>query len=759
MPLAPAFRLGPYEVLEFLSAGSMGEVYRARDVRLGREVAVKVLPAVLAGDPLRLERFEKEARAAGALNHPNVLAIYDIGAHDGTAFVVSELIEGTTLREHLRDGHVPEAVVLDYGAQIARGLAAAHDRGIVHRDLKPENVMVTRDGRVKIVDFGIAKIETPASADAGATARTEAATRTLPGMVIGTVAYMSPEQLRGDPVDHRTDVFSLGVILHEMASGRHPFAGSSSVETMSAILRDEAPRLEPVDAELERIVRGALEKSREARFQSAADVAAALEACARSRAARAGRQQGAAEAAPATIAVLPFVNVSADPENEYFSDGLTEELIQALTRVRGLQVVAWHSASQMKGRAQDPQAVGRDLRVRTALAGSVRKAGDRVRIAVRLVEVASGYYLWSETYDRRVQDVFAIQEEIARAIVETLAQTLVGGHPPQVAARRPGNIESYNLYLKGRFFWNKRTDDGLRRSVGCFQRAVEADATSALAHAGLADAYCLLADYGLARPEEVMPRARSAAVRALELDPKSAEAHASFGLIRCVYDWEWVEGEALFRRAFELNPGYATAHHWFAIDVLAMLGRFEEAGDHVRRAGHLDPLSLIIHEGEAYLLTLTRRYDEAIAAYQNLVEMEPSFHKAYTSMGRAYVHKGMFQEAIAMLEKGRELAGDIPSILGALGQAHALAGDRAAGERVLGQLAEMSSRRHVPSTTFALVHIGLNEPARALEYLERGVAQHELPLTALKVHPGYDALRDQPRFTALLRRLRLLQTP
>jgi serine/threonine-protein kinase len=757
MPLAPAFRLGPYEVVELLSAGSMGEVYRARDTRLGRQVAVKVLPAALADDRDRLDRFEREAQAAGALNHPNIVAVFDVGRDAGISFVVSELVDGMTLRDRARSGPLGQGAALDYAAQIACGLGAAHISGIVHRDLKPDNVMVTRDGRVKIVDFGIAKIQ--ASFESGRDGPSGATmSRTLPGTLVGTVAYMSPEQVRGEDVDHRSDIFSLGVILYELLSGRHPFGGPTVADTISAILRDEAAPLRDVDKPVEAIVRRALDKSREARFQSALEMAEAIDAFARPRGGARGvysTPPDDATRAARTIAVLPFLNVNSEPESEYFSDGLTEELIQALTRVNGLQVVAWHSASQMKGRGQDAQAIGRELKVTTVLAGSVRKAGDRVRIAVRLVEVASGYFLWSETYDRQVQDVFAIQEEIARAIVGTLTETLVGIRVPAVSVRGPGNLEAYNLYLKGRFFWNKRTSDGLHRSVELFQRAVAADEDFALAHAGLADAYCLLADYGLAHPTDAMPRARAAALHALELDPRSAEAHVSFGLIRCVYDWEWLEGEALFRRALELNPGYATAHHWFGVDVLAMLGRFDEAAEHLQRAGRLDPLSLIIHEGKAYLLTMTRRYDEAIAAYQGLVELEPTFYKAYTSMGRAYIHKGMYPEAIEMLQKGRALAGDIPSILGALGQVYALAGDRSEARQVLGQLEEISTRQHVPSTTFALVNAGLAEYGRALDWLERGCAQHELPLTALKVHPGYDALRDQPRFAALLRRMRL----
>ncbi len=754
MPLAPAFRLGRYEIVELLSAGGMGEVYRARDTRLGRHVAVKVLPREFASDRERLARFEYEAQAAGALNHPNIVAVYDVGSHDGIAFVVSELIEGVTLRDKLARG-LPRRVVLDYASQIARGLAAAHSAGIVHRDLKPENVMVLPDDRVKIVDFGIAKRDT---AFQGPLSHAETARQTVPGVLVGTIEYMSPEQVRGEAVDHRTDIFGLGVILYETLTGRHPFRQVTAAETMSAILRDPPPAMDGIEAELEWLVRHALEKERAARFQSALDVALALDSFVH---ARQTPQPGGVLSEHAalfsrTIAVLPFANLGSTPENEYFSDGLTEELIQALTRVRGLQVVAWHSAAQLKGRERDVQTVGRDLNVSGVLTGTVRRAGDRVRIGARLIDVSTGFILWSETYDRQIEDVFGIQEEIARAIVDTLPRALADVRLPAAAPKRAASVEAYNLYLKGRFFWNKRTADGLRRSVECFEAAIALDEHFALAHAGLADAYCLLTDYGVVHPGEVMPKARAAAVRALELDPRSAEAHTSFAYIRSLYDWEWLEGEALYRRAIELGPGYATAHHWFAIDFLAMLGRFDEAAEQVETARQMDPLSMIIQEGRGYLLMLARHYDEAIAAYESLFDLDPAFPRAYTSIGRAYLQKGMYGEAATMLEQGRTMAGDVPNILGALGQARAMNGEGEEARRLLDRLTDMSARRYVPATCFALIHTGLGEQDAAIEWLDRGSAQHELSVVGINAHPAYDSLRVHPRFAALLQRMRFV---
>jgi serine/threonine-protein kinase len=681
------------------------------------------------------------------------VAVYDIGTADDRFFIVSELIEGRTLRERLRSGPLRTATAIDYAAQVARGLTAAHARGVVHRDLKPENLMVTTDGRVKILDFGVAKVERPADPAADSTTLPTGG-YTLPGTLIGTVAYMSPEQVRGEAVDVRTDVFSLGSILYEMIAGFHPFNRASTADTISAILRDAPARIDGAPAGVEAIVQRSLEKARDRRFPTAADLASALELEARRLEDRGTLVAPAGPRSAPTIAVLPFSNLSPDAESEYFSDGLTEELIQALTRVSQLKVVAWNSALQMKGREADLRAVAERLNVATVLVGSVRKSGERVRIAARLVEAATGLYLWSETYDRQTQDVFAIQEEIARAIVGMLARTLGEGQPRR-HDRRQGTLDAYNHYLKGRFLWNKRTRDGFEKSVECFERAIGADADFALGYSGLADAYCLLADYGIVHPADAMPKARSAAIRALEIDPRSGEAHASFALIRALFDWEWLEAEALFRRALELSPGYATAHHWLGVDLLALVGRFDEAELEVDAARQLDPLSLIIHEGLAYLSFLSRRYAEAIEAYKALGELDASFPRAYTSLGRVYIHTGDYDEAIRMLEQGLRLSGPVPSILGALGQAHGLAGDADAARRRLADLTTMSAERYVPSTTFAFIHAGLGENGRALDWLERAAEGHELPLAGVKVHPAYDSLRAEPRFSALLQKLRL----
>jgi serine/threonine-protein kinase len=455
-----------------------------------------------------------------------------------------------------------------------------------------------------------------------------------------------------------------------------------------------------------------------------------------------------------TTAVLPFVNLGPDPEHEYFSDGLTEELIHALTKLPGMRVVAWNSAARMRDRQQDIVAIGRQLQVSTVMTGSVRIAGTSLRVRAQLIDTETGVYLWSETFDRRMQDIFAIQEEIALAIVRTLRPQLGAGREAALIGRSRTTIGAYDWYLKGRYLWHRRTPEHLRRSVECFERAIELDAESALAFAGLADAYSLLADYGLMYPTEAVPRAKAAAERAIAIDPGLAEPHCSLAFIRGIYEWDWEDAERLYLRAIALNPGYATAHHWLGVDHYAVLGRLEEGLTEIEIAAQLDPLSGIILEGRAFLLTLQRKYEAAIEQYREILQLDPQFYKGYTSMGRTLGLMGRYAEALAMLQKGREIAGDVPNILSAMAQLHARAGDERRAREMLAELEQLSRTRHVPSTCFAIVQIGLGDHARALDWLEKGCDLRESPLTGLKMHPLYDPLRGEPRFQALLKRLR-----
>jgi serine/threonine-protein kinase len=453
-----------------------------------------------------------------------------------------------------------------------------------------------------------------------------------------------------------------------------------------------------------------------------------------------------------TVAVMPFANLSPSGEAEYLSDGLTEELIHALTKLPSIRVVAWTTAARMRDQQHDIVALGRQLNVGAVLTGSVRLARYGLRVRAQLIDATSGVYLWSETFDRQMQDVFAIQEEIAQAIVRTLrVQLEEAAH----LSRTRTSISAYDWYLKGRYLMHQRTPEHLSRSVQCFQRAIEADSRSALAYAGLADAYTLLVDYGSMAPSEGIPLAKAAVEHAIALDPDLGEAYTSLALIRGNYDWQWQDAEQLYLRSIALNPGYATSHHWLAIDHYALLGCFEKAFSEIEIAAHLDPLSSIILEGRAYLFALMRDYEKAIAGYRDILRLDPKFYKAYTSMGRAYGWMGHYSEALALLDEGRAIAGDLPTILAAMGQLNGYAGNRSRACEMLARLEELSKTRYIATTCFATVHIGLGEFDRALDYLEAACERREAALPSLKVHPQFDPLRDEPRFQALLQRIGL----
>jgi TolB-like protein/Tfp pilus assembly protein PilF len=456
--------------------------------------------------------------------------------------------------------------------------------------------------------------------------------------------------------------------------------------------------------------------------------------------------------ASAAIVILPFANLDPEPDQQYFSDGLTEELIHALTRIPALRVIAWNTATHFRAE-QDMASIGTQLGVSYVLRGAVRRTGQRLRITAQLIDARTSQYLWSETYNREILDVFAIQEQIALVIVNALKLRLGDTGPAALGGQPQRSIECYNLCLKGRYHANERTAEGLRRAAICFEQAVAVDASSAVAYAGLADSYTLLADYGFIAPVEAVEKARASAEKALELDKNSAEAHTSLAWIRSHFEWRWPEAGELYRRAIELNPGYATAHHWLAADYLSLLGRFDDAMTEIEIACGLDPLSMIIHEGRGYILTMCGRYDEAIAEYRRMREMDPSFYKSYTSLGRVYIQQGEYRKAIDTLSKGREIAGDLPNIISALGQAFALAGDREQARKLLVELQNLAQTRLVQSNSLALLHIALGNHGVALDYLEKGADRRELPICVINVHPAYDAIRSEPRFQALLARI------
>jgi len=769
----------------------MGEVYRARDTRLGREVAVKVLPGAFSADPDRLRRFEQEARAASALNHPNILAIYDVGTHGGEPYVVSELLEGETLRERLGGSALSARKAVDYGIQTAEGLAAAHEKGIVHRDLKPENLFVTKDGRVKILDFGLAKLTRPEVPSGPQTEVPTATAGTEPGLVMGTVGYMSPEQVRGQAVDHRSDIFAFGAILYEMLTGKRAFHGVSAADTMSAILREE-PEFASTHSDdspaLENIVRRCLEKSPGERFQSARDLAFALRetssasAAPRSVALPVSRSRpilwfaaigvavslavllalnagglrerlfGGGQPAPIrSLAVLPLENLSRDSGEDYFADGMTEALITELAQIRALKVISRTSVMGYKGGKKPLPDIARELGVNGIVEGSVLRAGNRVRITAQLIHAPTDRHLWARSYERDLRDVLTLQREVAQGIAREIEAELTPGEKRQLASSRPIDPRAHEEYLRGRYLWNTRTEEGLKKSIEHFRRAIELEPAWGLAHAGLADAYQVMGSNGILPGREAYPKARAGALKALELDPNLAEAHAALSAEMRDYEWDWVGAEREIKRALELNPSYATAHQTYAFNLISM-GRPREAVAAIDRARRLDPLSPRINTNVGYLRFFARDYEGAVEALRKAVDLDP--RGAFGGLAETYLAQGRRADAInAADELVRHATGGID--LARRAAIYAAAGRPDEARRQIAQLENPASPINVPPTWLALAYTSLGENDRALAVLEKGFAERSLFAFLLKGNPGFDPLRSNPRFADLLRRMGL----
>ena len=752
----PGETLGHYQILEQIGAGGTGVVYRATDKRLKREVAIKVLLETFAANPDRLALFKQEAQAIAALSHPNILTLHDVGTERGLWYAVTELLHGKTLRARMIHGPLPTEEAIDYAIEVSHGLAAAHAKDIVHMDLKPENLMIIDDGWLKILDFGVARVGRSAPSSDDSTTQTH-----QPERGWGTLAYMSPEQITDDHVDHRSDLFSLGTILYEMLAGRHPFQRGSPAATMGAILRDDPAPIASVESAissgLDRIVRRSLRKSPVERFQSAREIRFALEAV-RDAGHRSGTAPltvtvtGARRDQP-SVAVLPFTDMSPAKDQECFCDGIAEELINALTQIPGLRVAARTSAFQFKEQPQDARQIGRVLNVGTVLTGSVRKHDDRLRITFELIGTEDGYQLWSERFDRDIADVFAIQDEIAAAVVKTLKGQLTS-HIPLVAPHTR-DLSAYTSYLEGRYHWNKRTEDDLRKSVACFDDAIERDPGYAVAYAGKADAYVTLGTYGALPPADVIPRAKRALQQALEIDDALAEAYACRGCVRSVFDWSWAEAERDFLRAIELNPSYPTAHHWYAINHLVPRGRFEDADVALRRARDLDPLALAIRMSLGMKSYFAGRYDEAADELSRTIQLDTHFGMAHAFLGASYLEQGRYHEARAEIDVALRLCGGTPEILASLGYLHGRSGDRVTARQILDGLTRLSADRYVSPGRLAQVHVGLGERDEALTRLEEAAVEHAADMAWLGVRPVFASLSDEPRFVALLNKMGL----
>ncbi len=744
-------KLSHYKILRPLGKGGMGEVYLAEDMNLGRSVALKILPVEVAQDPERRRRFLQEARAAAVLAHPGICVIHEVGeAEEGLLFIAMELIEGETLHRRLQRGPLPIREVVETAIAIADALAEAHGRGIVHRDIKPPNIMITTRGQVKVLDFGLAKIfhsEDPKELPTQ--------TATEPGIAIGTVQYMSPEQALGKKIDARSDLFSFGVVICEMATAKSPFSGDSAIQILDKILHSEADLGAIANQpELLRIIRKCLEKDRDHRYATTQDLLVDLKRLGRDYDSAGKRQTRKPKRKQIdSIAVLPFVHLAADPDTEYLSDGITESIINNLSQLPKLRVMARSSVFRYKSRDADPQIAGRELNVGAILTGRVLQRGDTLMIASELVDVANGWQLWGEQYNRKMADIFTIQDEIAKEISAKLKLRLSGEEKKKLTKRYTENTEAYRSYLKGRYYWNRRTPEDLKKSVDCFQKAIQQDPLYAAAYAGLSDAYAISGDLGLDVASSFV-KARAAAMRALELDDSLAEAHTSMAHLH-MHGYQWQEAERAFQTAIRLNPGYATAYHWYFM-CLIMMGRDQEAFDFTKRAQELDPLSLIIQADIGLSYYFAGKYELAIGQLRRALDMDQNFAAAHRILEATYEQKGMYADAIREFEACRILSGKEPVLVKKqaveLGVAHGSSGVEGYWRKRLHFVSEKSD---ASPYSVAQVHAMLGELDDAFVWLEKAYQESSPNVIYSKVDPRFQRLRNDPRFADLLRRINL----
>ena len=839
-PDSPPEYVAHYRILRRLGKGGMGEVLLGEDTKQhARKVALKVLPEELTRSESRLRRFKQEARAVLALNHPNILTVFEIGETADTYYIATEYIEGETLRHCLWRGPLKLDETLGVAIQVAMALEAAHAEGIVHRDIKPENIMLrqdrfVRDRFVKVLDFGLAKL-TDRDAVSDPEAVTIPITETSPGAIMGTSGYMSPEQAQGESIDSRSDIFSLGVVLYEMVAGEPPFKGKTDSHTRVSIIDHEPVPLfqhvSNIPRQLERIVSKALAKDRLKRYQTITDFKLDLEqlrdelhtsdsfelirnaerptqadmlsstptairtdldtvaerATVSSSASADAKPRdkrtrwiaygvlgllavlvvaGAVyflSSAPAinSVAILPFVNDSKDPNAEYLSDGLTESIINSLSQLPNLKVMSRNAAFRFKGSNLDPLEAGRNLNVGAVLTGRLVKLDDRLVIKTELIKVEDGSQLWGAEYNSSLADIFAVQDEVSKKISQSLRLRLSGEDEEKLAKRYTNDAEAYQLYLKGRYFWNKRNEEGFRNGIEHFKRAEEKDPTFALAFSGLADSYALLCDIGAVRPVDEMPKAKAAAQKAVDADPTLAEAYTSRAFVRLAYDWDWLGAQNDFQQALKLNPQYPTAHQWYA-SYLMQMGKFSLAKAEIEEAHKLDPLSPIIASNSGLYSYYEHNYDDAIARYKVLLQSDPQFWVARHYLALAYVQKGMHSEAIAELRrliKAPEI-GPVPERVieaeseasASLGFAYGMAGKQAEARAILGGLDALSKRKYVSPLYFAIVYAGLKDNDKAIEYLNKAFEARHPGLVLIRIEPMFDGLRSDPRFKQLTNR-------
>lgn len=774
----------------------MGEVYLGEDIVLHRKVAIKFLSPKLNNSEQARKRLFREAKAAAQLDHPNICAIYEVSEEAGVSFIAMQYVEGETLASKNLTNPPSHSETVNIAIQVTDALAHAHAHGILHRDIKPENIIIGPKEHVKVLDFGLAKkLEDDfVEADADTVSLLSQA-----GTLIGTVPYMSPEQVRAEKLDGRSDIFSVGTVLYEMLSGNQPFKFRNPAQSIAAILTSNPQSLKSfrsdVPAELERVVVKCLEKDKERRYQSAQELLVDLKKIDRSLQLDPSERKTedpysaevsawhrmpslrwliaalvtAAILVPAawyligsrdsgsnppahkiinSIAVLPFENENADPEIEYLCDGLTESLLSSLSQLPNMKVIARNSAFHYKGRVMDPKSVGHELDVQAVLMGRVVKLGDDYRIEMEIVDVADNSRLWGEQYNRKLLDLLSTQGEMIRSVLDKVRPQMSDG--PDEFARNPRNNEAYQLYLKGRYYWNKRTVDGLEKAVDYFQQAIQKDPNYALAHAGLADAYLL---NSVLPPKEMAAKARDSALKALSLNNNLAEAHTSMAFINARYDWKWSEAEKEYQRAIELNPNYLVAYYSYS-DYLMIMGKCKEAAAMLKRALEIDPLSAHVNTDQGVPFFCARQYDEAIQQFRKSLEFESNFWHTYYWLGLAYSQKEMFEESIKEFQTATNLSGKSPAPMAMLGYAYASSGRREKAREVIAKLNDLSKHRHVLPVNFALIYLGLGEKDQVFKFLERAYEEHDPSLVLIKL-PLFDKLRQDPRLSDLTRRMDL----
>ena len=832
--------LSHYRIVSKIGAGGMGEVYLAQDTRLDRKVAIKFLHEEFSKDTDKLNRFVQEAKAASALNHPNILTVYEIGEVDGKNYIATELIDGKTLREHLSHKEsLPLNTILKIGVQVSEALSAAHQDGIIHRDIKPENIMLRKDGYAKVLDFGLAKLSEPralATGSAGSEDATRVQVNTTPGMVMGTVSYMSPEQARGKETDVRTDIWSLGVVLYEMLSGKVPFTGETVNHTIVSILEKEPLLLENVPAELQRIVRKSMTKDVDMRYQTAHDLLIDLKNLRRdldiqgelersiipnrtaatesanenqtqvyasgSVAATSSGQAAATHSLTtssssleyavtqasshkfvtaiigvllvglistvgyfafvsrggstkqiSSIAVMPFVNESGNADLEYLSDGMTETLIKSLPNLSNLDVKPRSAVFRYKGKETDLQTIAKELNVQAILNGRVAQRGEQLTLSLELVDAQKNSVLWTEQYQRKQSDLVSLQSEIAKDVSTNLKAKLSGAEETKVAKSATADPEAYQAYLKGRYYWNRRTAENLKKAIEQFKAATDRDPNYALAFGGLADCYAVLTEYAGTPTSETLPQSKAYAERALAIDGQLAEPHATLGVIN-QYSWQWGESEKEFKRAIELNPNYPTAYHWYSI-FLRDMGRNDEAAAAIKRAQELDPLSSIIGVNVSRMYGVQNNHEASIENSLKTIELDPNFGPAYEYLALAYLKRGRNAEAIAAAEKAVDLSNRSGISVGDLGGVYAVVGKRAEAIDKIKELEEKYTRKEAIGQYIAAVYVALGDKDKAFEWLEKDFQARNGKLAEIRWQIQFESLRDDPRYKDLLKRMGL----